>query len=356
LIDFVAPAHASLIVRGRAEASPGRPPRFLCELAAREGLAIDSHRFGLSARGKYNSNKVVFFLFKPGERDAETIVKMTRVEQFNNRLEHEGAMLAEVKQRHLAPAGTYPERLFSGYHKGLAVLGQRAMRGQPFRARTTAGADCPFAASAVEWITALGSRSAVRSRSAGCEAEKQLEALMRLFCGIYRISAAHRAFLGEQIGRIGQRSEPFPIVFNHGDAGSWNIVVNDGGQALFLDWEAAEPRGMPLWDLFYFLRSFGNWASRQASGNLDTLASFRDSFMQAGPLNELLVDAVRHYCEEVGLQRELIGPMLFTCWMHRALRQATWADRLENAHFVNLLRMCIDGRDEPGLVKLFGEN
>ena len=43
-----------------------------------------------------------------------------------------------------------------------------------------------------------------------------------------------------------------PAVFQHGDLGSWNVVVRPGGFTV-LDWEDALPHAPPLWDLWYLL-------------------------------------------------------------------------------------------------------
>lgn len=352
LIDFANPQHATMIEKGRVAAQFQCPPQFLCELAARSGVDINRYSFGLSARGKYNSNKIIFFLFAPQDSDPAVIVKMTRVDRFNDRLEHEWEMLSAVEQGGLAADGTYPAGLFFGYHQGLAVLGQKAMHGQPFRTATTARPDCPVAADAIDWITHLGRRSADAGIASPAIVSTQLGRLFDIFLRTYHLSEPHRSFLRDQIESIGKNNQPFPVVFGHGDAGSWNVIVNENGRATFLDWEAADPRGMPLWDLFYFLRSYGNWVSRRRARSRDALKNFRENFLERGPLNDLLVEATNRYCEIVGLNKSLVAPLFFTCWIHRALRQATWADELGNAHFVNLIRMCIDARDAPGLAAL----
>jgi len=331
-----------------------QPPEFLCKLATENGVNIDRYRFGLAARGVYNSNKIIFHLFKENEREADIVIKMTRVTEFNVRLEHEWEMLSLVQDKEFVKSGRYPKPLFFGYHNGLAVLAQQAMRGHPFRTQTTARPDCLLAKDALDWITSLGCNSADTSVAASADVSRALKRLFEQFTAIYEFEPKYASFLSGQIDAVSKSEAAFPVLFVHGDAGSWNVVADHEQHAVFLDWEAAEPRGMPLWDLFYFFRSFGNWVSRQREGELDTLKNFDKNFFQRGDLNDLLVHATHHYCELVGLERSLVAPMFYTCWMHRALRQATWADSLNEAHFINALRMSIDNRDSPGLRALFG--
>ena len=67
-----------------------------------------------------------------------------------------------------------------------------------------------------------------------------------------------------------------------------------------LDWEAADAEGMPLWDLFHFLRSFGFSLSKEA-GRHDHLRSFADHVLAASELNRLLVETTTRYCAQTSL-------------------------------------------------------
>ena len=49
----------------------------------------------------------------------------------------------------------------------------------------------------------------------------------------------------------------------------------------FLDWEAAELHGMPLWDLFYFARSVAVGVAR-ACGTRGSLEAFAESSSPTG--------------------------------------------------------------------------
>ena len=122
----------------------------------------------------------------------------------------------------------------------------------------------------------------------------------------------------------------------------------------FLDWEAAEPQGMPLWDLFYFLRSYSVWVAR-TRGAGDGLTGLTQHFLAESPLTPLIVASTQRYCEQTGLSTSLVEPLFYTCWMHRALKEATRLApaKLGNGHYMNLLRRCIEQRAAPTLTRLF---
>jgi hypothetical protein len=351
-------AHASprLGVLIRRNGAARSLPRYLAAVAERVGVDLSSYRFGFSARAKYNANKAVFYLFEQGSTDPRILIKITRGSSFNFRLENEYRVLSLLKTRGYADPGTYPNPLFLGEHGGLAVLGEDAVPGHPFRSRTTAEVDCPMAQQAVDWIIELGARSAHSTHANAREVSDSLFGLLERFLQLYPLEQSEKDFLEEQIAGLGRAQGPFPTVCQHGDPGTWNLLVTREGRVVFLDWEAGEPQGIPLWDLFYFLRSFVTWCWR-VRGNSDTLRGFREFLLRPSPWSALLVPAVEKYCARVGLHREFVKPLFYTCWMHRALKECTRLrpDSLREGHYFNLLRLCLEHRNAASLAALFGE-
>ncbi|MGH8899403.1 MAG: aminoglycoside phosphotransferase family protein [Egibacteraceae bacterium] len=329
-----------------------RPPRYLVEAAAAAGVAIDGHRWALLSAGEYRTKKVLLFLFPPGDAAPEYVVKLTRHPDFNARLENEYRALSELERRGLA-ARSVPRAAFHGTQAGIAFVGETAVSGIPLRERTTARPDCPDALAALDWLVELGISSADRTARA-TDAAATLGTLLDRFVTTYRPDARHRAFLAEQIAALGRHPEPFPVVFTHGDAGTWNVLIDKAGRPLFLDWEAADPQGPPLWDMLYFFRSHAITVARRA-GIRDRLRAFERGFLEASELNRLLCAAVERYCAKVGLARCMAEPLFYTCWMHRSLKEAkTLSERtLHRGRYVRLLIRCIDQQKAPGLVSLF---
>jgi hypothetical protein len=348
--------HAALVGPAGNDADD-RPPRYLRQIARESGVDIDTYRWGLAARGRYNSRKVLFFLFDRAGGAPVYIIKMTRDTAYNSRLENEYRALDLLRGRGIGDRETLPQAAFFGHHAGLAIVGETIVDGLPFRRLTKATADCPYARAALDWLIDLGAATADRTAATPLQVGEGLGTLLCRFEQIYRLSAAHRDFLADQIAAITTSTCAFPLVFQHGDPGTWNIMVNRAGRVAFLDWEAAEPRGMPLWDLFYFMRAYGAWSSRRA-GTTDSLKSFGQHFLEGSALNALFIEATARYCDRSGLSKELIEPLFYTCWMHRALKEATRlpAARLERGHYVSLLRLCIDQRGAPALRHLFALN
>ena len=367
LLRYIVSRWAVLMKRASTHAAPQAPPQYILALAKKSGVDLSGMRCGLSARGRFNANKNIFYLFDPAphgaapatkREKAKAVVKMTRAPEFNRRLENEYRVLAALQEKAFVDRDTFPQPLFFGYHADLAMLGQMAVHGEPFRRRTQATANCPVALDAINWIVQLGIASANPAPQSGaCEVEAALMKLFRRFTKIYPLAKFETDFLAEQIAAIGRIEKKFPLVFQHGDPGTWNMLVSPENRVIVIDWEAGEPRGLPLWDLFYFMRTYGSWMSR-VQGSKDPLKNFAQNFLTPSALHELLSATLKRYCAGAGLEAEAIAPLFYTCWMHRALKEATrlQTEALAGGTYFNLLRLCIEQRNSAALASLFSLN
>ncbi len=351
LTDYLAPRRAGLMQHAQ-NGRGAEPFDYLIAMAEKAGLNVQGCRIGISMRGPGNSNKVIFYLFEQNRRQPRAVVKMTRDPEFNHRLENEYRMLSWLKEKRFVRADSFPEPLFFDYHNELAVLGLSAVEGEPFRARTSAKPDCPLARDAINWLVELGTRSVDKTSVSSKNVVSGLFYLFDSFNRLYQLSEPHQAFLAEQIRIISERSHEFPVVVQHGDPGTWNMLATKQDRVIVIDWEAGEPQGMPLWDLFYFLRTFASWIARQ-QGRRDSFKNFYESFLKSSPLRVLLHDSIARYCDQVGVAAELVRPLFYTSWMHRALKEATrlTTDQLEGGHYVNLLRLTIDQKSSVMMSK-----
>lgn len=344
LFDRVFQRH-SVLFGGQASDLGGAPPRYLRDIAAINGVDISQYHWGLFARGEYSSRKVLFLLFREGEASPEFIVKITRDPALNPRLENENRALVTLAQQGIGDRDTLPRVAFSGEHAGLAIVGETIVDGVPFEQRSNETVDCAYAHAAINWITELGEATADPNTASPLRVAEAMNRLLERFAQIYHLPAAHYEFLSRQTAALTQGYGQFPLVFQHGDPGTWNILVTPTGRIAFLDWEAAELYGMPLWDLFYFVYTYGIWAARTKSAG-DRMKGFEQQFLAASPFNILLAEATSRYCARVGLHKEFVEPLYYTCWMHRALKEATrlTQSQLARGHYLNILRASIDQR------------
>lgn len=329
----------------------GNPPSYLQAVAAPAGVDLSEHQWGFSARGSYSSRKLLFYLFKEQEQDADNsgsnyLVKMVREPAYNGRLENEYRALAWLEENGVRGKANFPKAEFFGSHNGLAIAGESYIDGVPFRAKTQATVDCPYARDVIDWIIELGAVTARGSQSTPSQLAAALEQLLGSFAELYGPPPEVYTFLANQIAHLGRNQGSIPLVFQHGDPGTWNMFVTNQGQIAVLDWEAAEPLGVPLWDLFYFLRSYSILVARKG-GRRDRSKGYREQFLAGGAMGQLVADATARYCQRVALPRSLVEPLFYTCWMHRALKEASTlpVNRLASGRYFRLLRLTIEERE-----------
>jgi phosphotransferase family enzyme len=354
LANTLARRRALIVAGGDVSAQKG-PPAYLRSMAAEAGISIGDLRWAFAAPGAYSSQKALFFLFEGEDTQPQSVVKITRDGRHNPRLENEWSALTLLRERGIGDARTRPSPLFLGRHAGLAILGETAVAGVPFLERTTATDDCPYARAVVEWLLELGISTA-HTAPDPAQLVSSLEALLERFGELYRPDRETERLLDDELSALAASAKGLRLVFQHGDPGPWNVLVTADGSPGFLDWESADPDGMPLWDLFHFLRSFGLTVSRRA-GRHDRGRSFVDRVLTTSGLNDLLVHATKRFCDETGLSTRLVEPLFYLCWVHRAVKEASRLpqDELGSGRYFNLLRLAVARRDAVGLQRLFSK-
>jgi hypothetical protein len=343
----------AVVASAAGDASLEGLPEYVRAIAASSGAAVDGFRWALAAPGDYNSQKVLLFLFGEREEQPQAIVKIPRDAGFNERLENEWRALRYLEERGICADGTYPSPLFIGRHAGLAILGQTALVGAPFQRCLKESRDPEAGGKVVDWLVELGVATSHRPHDASLVADR-LQGLLDRFDEVYRPSRDTVTFLADKVAAVAAGRDALRLVFQHGDPGPWNLLVTPDGKPAFLDWEAADPDGLPLWDLFHFLRSFGFAISKTARRH-DHVRSFAEQMLDASELNRLLVEATSRYCRELPLSPRLVEPLFYLCWMHRAVKEASRLreDRLQTGRYVTFLGLAVEQRDAPGLRRLF---
>lgn len=341
------------VVVGPAPIARRGAPEYLEPLATAAGLQLSDFRWGLSARGEYQSRKVLFLLFDRHRPVPAYIIKLVREPALNSRLEREYHALRWLAERGIGDEETVPRALSLGYHAGLAMVCETVIDGAPFRDRTTRRAECSCFRGAVELLTAMAAGSAT---TAGDHSGlgSIVEGIFERFSALYRLTPSERAFLATQVDALRAAGASLPRPFQHGDPGTWNMLVSPAGRVALIDWEAAGPDGMPLWDLFYFLRAYCADAVR-ARGGTDRVRGLLGELLGETPLGAAVVDATRRYCAVVGVPVVLIEPLFYTCWMHRAVKEAARLTQqtLARGHYATLVRAAIAFREERGEIRLF---
>ena len=247
----------------------------------------------------------------------QTVVKITQHERFNDRLAAEGKALKHLADFGAGESLSTPRHLFESTYKGRAVLAQSALSGAAMRSVARPDPASATASAAFHGLIELGELETSR-----IEPGQRLQAftdLAETFSTIYRPPNAVRERIAETVRRLG--GADFPSVMMHGDPGMWNFLVAGDGRPGLLDWENADSRGVPLWDLFIFARTFGVFLA-DARGIRYTHRTFAKQLLEASALKEVLFHQIREYRRRVDIPAEIVDDLFVMCWAQQAVRQA----------------------------------
>lgn len=328
----------------------GGVPRYIQDVAAADGRDLGDWRWAVAARGDYDSQKVLVLLAPPDRTEPTGLAKVTRSPAHTARLLNEASALAILGDLPIAE-GRVPRRWFWGEHAGRGVLGASVVEGPSFSAGAAFTPDDPWLRDATGWLTDLAVATA-RPVPAE-EVATALRVLLARYVRIYAASEDEAERLEAKIRTLHRIEAPIPSVLQHGDPGIWNLVAQPDGRTGFLDWEAAEPAGLPLFDLLYWFRSYAIASSRRA-GLRDRLEAASRHLLDGSPLADRLVETVDDLRQRIGLPVEAIEPLVYGCWIHRSLKEATRLapESIHRGQFVRLIRRMLERPDAPVMARL----
>ena len=121
---------------------------------------------------------------------------------------------------------------------------------------------------------------------------------------------------------------PVPAIFEHNDLSEENVVVRRGAFTV-LDWEWAEPAGLPLADLLYFgvhaLRIVDGAGESQGERERHVVDLLRGS----APSSSVLFSWVRSLASELELTPDAVGGLATLAWLRRAEANRRERERAE---------------------------
>jgi hypothetical protein len=296
------------------------PPAWLTRIAAARAVDVSGHGWGIWARRHYSSQKVVIFLFDGASSVPSIVVKLPRDVRFNERIDVDYRAIERVHSL-AGHERRVPVPLFVGAYGGRRVAAVGAVQGTPFPHAAGDDRHGALAWAVIHWLGELGASTSRMTPTS--ELVDPLHELVRRLEALYPLDTAERRALHRHVDELTDAADELPVVFQHGNVADWNLIVGPDGNIVFLDWEFAEPDGLPLWDVFFFLR-FQGWPlrtgwQRQLYGKWRPR---RDVFLRSSNA-DLLRRAIATYRRYVDVPAGAIEPLFHLCWAHQCLNAAT---------------------------------
>jgi hypothetical protein len=315
-----------LLLRSRPPRSvPQRLARVLWRLAARAGLLAPAIAVGrlaaeetvatpappgswlLLTGGRRAINKAVGLRVGEGG-EVLSVAKHARVPEAEAGLANEARLLELVAERRPGLDGV-PRLLGRARRGGRLSILETPIEGDPLLKSLSEDGFRRSALTVTEWLVGLAGSGEARP---GAEWRRRLveEPLARF----ERSFGPALPGLATQARARLESLPDLPLVPEHRDCSPWNVILSPSGAPALLDWESAEPEGLPLLDLVYFLansafvldRAFERGTTRRSYANLLDPASDRGA---------VATECIAAYAEGVGLDPGCAGPLRLLCWL-----------------------------------------
>lgn len=255
------------------------------------------------------SRHLIFLLFPEGQRTPVLVAKVPRAADAGSSLEQEARNLQAVHATTPGGMDSIPRLVAYETYCGYPLLIETAIVGplmSPAAVRANRDANCDLL---LEWLVTL-ERSTASTADAGWF-ERLIEHPISQLAQLLSLDAGEQQAL-EQTYQHTQalRSANFPLVCEHGDLSHPNIILLSETRVGVIDWELADPHGLPACDWFFFL-SYVASALAQARTPDEHLKAFVSAFFGqtawAGAL-------IRRYTQSMGLADDLLKPLFVACW------------------------------------------
>lgn len=282
--------------------------------------------------GAKPTNKVVGLVFAESDRSPRLIAKLARVAESTAALDSEAANLRAVQALRPDRVRGVPQVLFLQKWAGQIVLGETALIGQPVYTMLRHDTCRDLALKVTDWLAALAEPATACPRAAWWD--RLIETTVNEFEQNFgeAIDPARVQATRTILATLGD----LPLVCEQRDCSPWNVLIAGDGELVILDWESAEPRGLPLLDLIYFLTYLIFFLDGAMESQRFT-ESYRAALDPATFTGRIVAECQQRYLARVGLDPSVLRPLRLLTWLihlrghQRELFVHLWEEELSHA-------------------------
>lgn len=275
------------------------------------------------------SSHVIFFIMAPGQPSPFLVVKTPRLTGDHGRLDGEAENLRLVHSAQAGGFASIPRLVAYEDYVGYRLLIETALAGETMSVRLRRHQPEPYVQAATNWLIELHGATAKPGASDSAWYERLMGRRLQQFCAAMPLATDELRLVEQsQTWMSSLDATSIPLVFEHGDLGPVNIMFSKTGQLGVVDWELAEPKGLPAADLF-FLLTIAAPAWRRAQTPAAYVAAFHETFF--GPA-AWARPYVRRYAESLHLTPEQLKPLFVLCWSRYLVNLVTRLHDFETAN------------------------
>ena len=323
-VHAFAPCYAVTAVRGAA-----RPPA-LVELgrSATHSMHGENLEAVLLASGEADWSRLVVLLFEDGADRPSVAVKMPRLAAFNEHIEREHEVIAELDA--IVPRPPVPQSSLFRWN-GLSVSAETCVGGSSLNSRIGSSKRAALGdlRTTAGWLTRFHEQTGEATPARAWLQSNLIDRLCARYAESFGLSPEEsRLFDAMKLSLHSVGNDQLPIVWQHADFGPWN-VYRDGDAISVIDWEGGR-RGPALVDLLYFVTHWSRAiAARETPA--ERLKHFEEMFLSSlpgGPAAYAIHREVSEYMRRLAMPPSLYSFLLVYMLIEQAIERADRLTRL----------------------------
>ncbi len=257
------------------------------------------------------SSHIITLVFQRGSTEPTLVVKTPRLPGDFDRLEREADNLRLIHAARPGGFATIPRLIAFEDYNGVRLLTETALAGQAMTGNMVKNHQAFRIESVLKWLSEVHTATARYDQRGRSVQERDSRSTLMGLKDVAQFEFADRRAIEDTRRLIGSvKQEDIPLVFEHGDLGPPNLILLKEGGFGVIDWELAEPGGLPAVDLFFFLALVG-FARRSCKSKTDYLKSFHETFFGSSPWAG---DYVSAYWDRLQLRKESATALFVMCW------------------------------------------
>jgi aminoglycoside phosphotransferase (APT) family kinase protein len=308
------------------------------------------------------SSHVVFIVFSERSKDAALVVKVPRLEGDDRRIKSEAQNLRSVHAARSGGFDSIPQLVGFEQYRDRHYLIESAIAGESLSSHLKTNPVDTYSETVTTWLIDLHQATLHRSCSSSAWYDQLVTGQLAQLSKIVPADGRESLMVHQTLESTDPiRCENVPFVCEHGDLGPPNVLVRGNDRIGVVDWELANPRGLPAADLFFFLTLVA-FNRRRARRKAEYLAAFDEAFFGSTPsarpyitryarsldlpaavISQLFVLSWARYVtnlvtrlHDTSMSNEPIGNRTIE-WLRSNRYYAIWCHTLKQAHRLNLI-------------------
>jgi aminoglycoside phosphotransferase len=257
------------------------------------------------------SSHILYLVFSRGDPKPTLVVKVPRLACNNDSVEREAANLSAIQASRAGGFRSIPYLVAIPETHNRKILIETALSGKSMDPAFVRKNPSKCIEMTTDWLLNIYHSTYCPREVTPDWYERLVEQPIQGFAGKISLNEEEACLLEQTLERVeAMRAMDLPIMFEHGDLSQPNILVQDQGTIGVVDWEQAEPLGLPACDLFFFLAYVG-FAINKSREKGDHLSAFQSAFFNKDAWARPYVQT---YARQLQLPSSSLTPLFLLSW------------------------------------------